>query len=185
MRLVFQIPIPNPGAVPKGKSKSKINPPKASIGGSQKVQTSLPVPLMPNPLPLADPTAGFRAPQMFDSILSLDYETKRRASIAPPSDKDPRLANLKAGVGPFHSLSPLDDATRDTTITFFGYQSPVFRARHSGDGQLYLLRALKNFRPTLGANSQLLASLEHWKSISHPSIVSLKEAFVIDSGKDE
>lgn len=40
-------------------------------------------------------------------------------------------------IGPFHSFAPLDDATRDTTITFFGFHSPVFRARHQGDGQLW------------------------------------------------
>jgi hypothetical protein len=47
------------------------------------------------------------------------------------AQQDLRLrGGLSGGVGPFLSLAPLDDPTRDTTLTFFGYQSPVFRARH-------------------------------------------------------
>ncbi len=72
-----------------------------------------------------------------------EWEAKRRAALMPPADKDPRLRALPPAIGPFAGLAPLDDPTRDTTITFFGFHSPVFRARHQGDGQLYALRALK------------------------------------------
>ncbi len=105
------------------------------------------------------------------------------------------MRSMPATIGPFHSFAPLDDATRDTTITFFGFHSPVFRARHQGDGQLYAkekgiarlycelkiflkryaLRALKSFRPS-AAN----ASLERWRDIRHPAIVSLHQAFWTD-----
>ncbi len=125
------------------------------------------------PTPQSDPTWGYRgpAPQGLHGLFRDEWEAKRRASLMPPAEKDPRLRLLPATIGPFHSLAPLDDATRDTTITFFGFPSPVFRARHQGDGQLYALRALKNFRPSSNG------SLERWKEVRHPSIVSLQQAF--------
>lgn len=135
-------------------------------------------------LSAADPTSGFRGPQAFGAGSSIreEWEAKRKASIQPASDKDPRIRTLSTGVGPFHSLTPLDDATRDTTLTFFGYHSPVYRARHSGDGQLYALRGLKSYRTPRAAMTPMMNCLERWKNIRHPSIVALKEAFVLDGG---
>lgn len=101
-----------------------------------------------------DPTSGYRGPQSFGagSAIREEWEAKRKASMKQASDKDPRMKKLSGGIGPFHSLTPLDDATRDTTLTFFGYYSPVFRARHSGDGLLYALRALRSYRTPTGMN---------------------------------
>lgn len=81
-------------------------------------------------------------------------------------------------------MTPLDDATRDTTLTFFGFYSPVFRARHAGDGQLYALRTLRAFRPAnLAASAALTNAVERWKRVHHPAVVTLREAFLVDGSE--
>lgn len=164
---------------------------------SSPMQQGLPTPVMmaqPQPPPVAvapqgpqlssmisptDPTYGYRGPASFAARPSLrdEWAVRRQASLQ--GDKgDPRVRALASGIGPFHSFVALDDVTRDTTITFFGYFSPVYRARHAGDGQLYALRTLKGFRPSPQLPQAHL--LERWKQMRHPSIVSLREAFFLD-----
>lgn len=117
-------------------------------------------------LAASDPTFGFRGPISFGAgpMLREEWENKRKAAMQPAGEKDPRIRNL-ANVGPFHSLAPLDDMTRDTTVTFFGYHSPVFRARHSGDGQLYVLRTLRAYRTAAGSAALMGAALEKWRQV--------------------
>ncbi|KAK7688505.1 hypothetical protein QCA50_008043 [Cerrena zonata] len=81
--------------------------------------------------------------------------------------------NLPEDLQDYHSLAPLEPVSGDRR-KFGSWHSAVYRAVNSKDGQTYVLRRIENFRlPSVDA----FTSIEAWRRIKHPNIVSVKEAF--------
>ncbi|KAK9701551.1 PAB-dependent poly(A)-specific ribonuclease subunit 3 [Basidiobolus ranarum] len=74
----------------------------------------------------------------------------------------------------YHSLYPLDDSSHTESKRMFGYPTSVYKATSSIDGQPYVLRRIEDFRLT---NEAAMSTIENWRKISHPNIVSVREAF--------
>ncbi|PVI04807.1 PAB-dependent poly(A)-specific ribonuclease subunit PAN3 [Periconia macrospinosa] len=73
----------------------------------------------------------------------------------------------------FHSLFCLD-TTAQKNQSLFGYNTWVYKAVSSKDGNTYALRRLENFRLT---NETAIRSAQAWKRILNGSVVTVHEAF--------
>lgn len=73
----------------------------------------------------------------------------------------------------FHSLVCLDTAQHKTQ-SLFGYQSWVYKALSSKDGNTYALRRLENFRLT---NENAIRSVQAWKRVLNGGVVTIHDAF--------
>ncbi|KAF2641951.1 PABP-dependent poly(A) nuclease 3 [Massarina eburnea CBS 473.64] len=73
----------------------------------------------------------------------------------------------------FHSLFCLDTSAQKNQA-LFGYNSWVYKAVSSKDGNTYALRRLENFRLT---NETAIRSAQAWKRILNGSVVTIHEAF--------
>lgn len=73
----------------------------------------------------------------------------------------------------FHSLVCLD-TTQHKTQSLFGYQSWVYKAVSSKDGNNYALRRLEGFRLT---NENAIRSVQAWKRVLNGNVVTVHDAF--------
>ncbi|RKP03814.1 hypothetical protein CXG81DRAFT_29151 [Caulochytrium protostelioides] len=75
----------------------------------------------------------------------------------------------------YDNLCPLDEpAESHAPNKIFGYPSTCFRATSKKDGQPYMLRRIHDFRLE---DEQAMSAVKAWQHITHPNIVSLREAF--------
>ncbi|KAI8621102.1 hypothetical protein BC830DRAFT_1095808 [Chytriomyces sp. MP71] len=81
--------------------------------------------------------------------------------------------NLPAEVHIYHSLYPLDDKP-DRHSKVFGLPTSVYKAVSSMDGKPYVLRRIEGFRLI---SDTAISSVEPWRRLKHPSVVSVREAF--------
>ena len=72
----------------------------------------------------------------------------------------------------YHTLFPLESSTGPSKI--FGYQTSLYKACSSVDGNIHVLRRIEGF--ILG-NEASLACIEQWRSLIHANIVGAVEAF--------
>ena len=93
---------------------------------------------------------------------------------------DPRRKLIPKRVGKYFSLVPLDDPTRDKTVTFFGFFAPVFRATSESDGLSYSLRRLEGLPAGKYKQQELNSSpvVLLWKEVRHPAVVSYLDVFI-------
>ncbi|ORX88988.1 hypothetical protein K493DRAFT_331279 [Basidiobolus meristosporus CBS 931.73] len=101
-----------------------------------------------------------------------ELQRKNEASIQyldPAQD-----SALPAEVHVYHSLYPLDSPNQAKSTQAFGYPTSVYKAASSIDGKLYVLRRIEGYRLT---NEAAMSTIENWRKISHPNIVSVREAF--------
>ncbi|KAF2194855.1 PABP-dependent poly(A) nuclease 3 [Zopfia rhizophila CBS 207.26] len=73
----------------------------------------------------------------------------------------------------YHSLVCLD-TTQHKNQSLFGYQSWVYKAVSSKDGNTYALRRLEGFRLT---NENAIRSVQPWKRVFNGSVVTIHDAF--------
>jgi len=73
----------------------------------------------------------------------------------------------------FHSLVCLD-TTQHKNQSLFGYQTWVYKAISSKDGNTYALRRLEGFRLT---NENAIRSAQPWKRVSNGNVVTVHDAF--------
>ncbi|KAF2259909.1 hypothetical protein CC78DRAFT_536747 [Lojkania enalia] len=73
----------------------------------------------------------------------------------------------------YHSLVCLD-TTQHKNQSVFGYQSWIYKAVSSKDGNTYALRRLENFRLT---NENAIRSVQPWKRFFNASVVTIHDAF--------
>lgn len=89
--------------------------------------------------------------------------------------KGPDLANssLPAELHSYHSFQLLEEH-RENSEKVFGFPTSVYRGVSAQDGQPYVLRRIEGFRLQ---NETAMQSVEAWRRIRHPNVVSLREAF--------
>lgn len=73
----------------------------------------------------------------------------------------------------FHSLVPLDTGTQKNT-TAFGYNTWLYKAQSSKDGNFYALRRIEGFRLT---SEKAIRSVHTWKRIASASCVTVHDCF--------
>ncbi|WFD25384.1 PAB-dependent poly(A)-specific ribonuclease subunit 3 [Malassezia nana] len=114
----------------------------------------------------APPEPGATAPlpsalHVYHSLVPLE-----RGDAPPPSALvDPRFAH-----GTQHGLT---GATGDPSRVY-GYRSYAYKATCALDGKCYVLRRLESV-PHVQPSA--LASVERWRTLQHPSLVAVREAF--------
>ncbi|KAK9761988.1 PAB-dependent poly(A)-specific ribonuclease subunit 3, variant 2 [Basidiobolus ranarum] len=100
-----------------------------------------------------------------------ELQRKNEASIQYLNPQD---STLPAEVHVYHSLYPLDHPNQSKSTKVFGYPTSVYKAASSIDGKIYALRRIEGYRLT---NEAAMSTIENWRKISHPNIVSVREAF--------
>ncbi|ORX99458.1 hypothetical protein K493DRAFT_110095 [Basidiobolus meristosporus CBS 931.73] len=83
-------------------------------------------------------------------------------------------SSMPSEVNTYHSLSLLDNPKIPKSKKLFGYSTSVYKAVSSNDEKPYVLRRVENFRL---ANETAMSTIDNWRKISHPNIVSVREAF--------
>lgn len=76
-------------------------------------------------------------------------------------------------VGVYHSLSMLQETER--VSAFFRQPNTLYKATSSQDGRTYMLRRVDGFR---ASSANVASKMERYFKLSHPGVVSLREAFV-------
>ena len=77
-------------------------------------------------------------------------------------------------VGAYYCLYPLEHDS-NVSETLFPYPSVNYRAYSTVDGLVYVLRRFKNYQVT-GIDVKKI--VDKWKSLSHPNIVGIHDAFI-------
>lgn len=127
----------------------------------------------------AAPPPGRKLIQSFfmSDTLRTDLQKKTLLQLRGTNPEDPLVQNLPKTVHRYHSLYPLEDITKDKSISrVFGMPSFCYKAVSMTDGKSYVLRKVDNPR---GQHHEYgMQAAEIWKTIQHPGVVSLKEVFV-------
>lgn len=88
---------------------------------------------------------------------------------------------LPAELLAYHSLVPLqEDVSKSTKI--FGYPSHIYKATSSLDGIAYALRRIAGYHLR---DQRAMGVVEAWRSLRHPGVVALHEAFSTKAFGDE
>ncbi|KAF2816107.1 PAB-dependent poly(A)-specific ribonuclease subunit PAN3 [Mytilinidion resinicola] len=100
---------------------------------------------------------------------NLREELHRKSEIARQVLPNSSLPPLEQ----YHSLVCLD-TTQQKNQTLFGYQSWVYKAVSSKDGNTYALRRLEGFRLT---NENAIRTVQNWKRVYNGGVVTIHDAF--------
>ncbi|WWD21651.1 hypothetical protein CI109_106137 [Kwoniella shandongensis] len=90
-------------------------------------------------------------------------------------------AGLPTELGVYHSLIPIGPAQGTTPSKVYGHPAPVYKAVSSVDGNVYCLRRIEGFKLV---NEAAFGSIDTWRRIKHPNIVTLREAFTTKAFND-
>lgn len=83
-------------------------------------------------------------------------------------------SQLPAHIENYHSLVPLDTSHHKGSSIFGGYNSWVYKAQSSQNGQFYVIRRIEGFRLT---NEMAIRTVQAWKHISNASVVKIVDGF--------
>jgi PAB-dependent poly(A)-specific ribonuclease subunit 3 len=113
---------------------------------------------------------------------SLREDLQKRAECLNPSNEGTDIPG-------YFSIVPLDSPsvpapTKDAAsnvpqagLGIFGIRNWVYKAFSEKDGKPYVLRRLEGFRLTSRNEGAMIAFVEKWRKLRHPSLVSVVEAF--------
>jgi PAB-dependent poly(A)-specific ribonuclease subunit 3 len=118
--------------------------------------------------------ATTRGPQQFFMAEQLRRELLNRTVLClkGTDPEDSVSSSLPRLVHRYHSLYPLEDATKDKVSQVYGVPTFVYKAT---DGVAFF--AIRRF-DGVRVNELTNPAVEAWKSIIHPHVVSLREVFV-------
>ncbi|ETN46163.1 uncharacterized protein HMPREF1541_00347 [Cyphellophora europaea CBS 101466] len=83
-------------------------------------------------------------------------------------------SQLPTHIENYHSLVPLDTNHHKGSTIFGGYNSWVYKAQSSQNGQFYVIRRIEGFRLT---NELSIRTVQSWKHISSASVVKIIDGF--------
>lgn len=83
-------------------------------------------------------------------------------------------SQLPAHIENYHSLVPLDTSHHKGSSVFGGYNSWVYKAQSSQNGQFYVIRRIEGFRLT---SEPAIRTVQAWKHIANASVVKITDAF--------
>eukprot|EP01121_Diplochlamys_sp_Union-15-3_P019280 TRINITY_DN7234_c0_g1_i1.p1 TRINITY_DN7234_c0_g1~~TRINITY_DN7234_c0_g1_i1.p1 ORF type:complete len:418 (+),score=29.75 TRINITY_DN7234_c0_g1_i1:173-1426(+) len=109
---------------------------------------------------------------MNDSLRN-DLHKRTSLILQGSNPDDPVSKTLPVYVHNYHSLWPLEPS-RDMISQVYNLPTTVYKAINRNDGLPYTIRKINNFRLTANPAQ----SIETWKQIRHPNIITLKEVFV-------
>ncbi|KAF1811441.1 hypothetical protein P152DRAFT_398929 [Eremomyces bilateralis CBS 781.70] len=89
-------------------------------------------------------------------------------------------STLPQRIDHFHSLVPLDTSNQKN-LNLFGYQTWLYKAVSSKDGNTYAMRRLEGYRLT---NEKAIRAVQAWRRIDNAGVVSVHDAFTSRSFGD-
>ncbi|KIM29212.1 hypothetical protein M408DRAFT_15958 [Serendipita vermifera MAFF 305830] len=93
----------------------------------------------------------------------------------------PQSTGLPDEVHNYHSLAPLEPTGPDRRKYFGHWATSCYRATSTLDGAVYALRRIENFRLI---HESAFSAIEPWRTLSHPNIVRIREAFTTRAFND-
>jgi PAB-dependent poly(A)-specific ribonuclease subunit 3 len=113
----------------------------------------------------------------------LREDLQKRAEALVPSNEGTDIPG-------YFSLLPLDTPTQpagaketpqngiqQSGVGIFGVRNWVYKAFSEKDGRPYVLRRLEGCRLNSRNEGAMIAFIERWRKLRHPSLVSVVEAF--------